>query len=334
MPQDPRNRQDGSQKHPKGKCPWDIKLLAIFVGVLWGVTIAWQVFGLDYRLDPPNHSEAAVWVLTFTGVIFLYFIVLEIVAAWGIILGIPTSFLVINFALRKAAPKRRWFISGAGSTVLFVGVPLLLNHGEERRFVGLYQRNDVVSPPQIEGRAVELQNSAPSSTESRLWHECSDRCLELLVRGHAQTVTMSFPGAEDAPAGGPFYQTFRLGSVGPDCAGEIRRYQCARLDSSELPADRIIVWVGSVNLPADSVRSTARRLYVRDTRDLDASPRHMTSFTFAHFPGLLNIAWGAGRFYLPRRGLPMFTKNGLDDELYGKLMSKKVLRGSYSRFHS
>lgn len=124
--------------------------LAVVTGNLWAITFAWHIFDLERLLDPSSTlSEKNVWVLALSGLIFLYFLVVAIAAAWGFILGIPTCLLAVNLGLLRYKPLHRWLISGATTAALFVA----LNHYGMARFGLSHKKADKVA----------TQNAAPNA---------------------------------------------------------------------------------------------------------------------------------------------------------------------------
>lgn len=104
------------------KYPIDITALALVTGHLWAITLAWYIFDLNRFLAPPIHSESDAWLLALSGIIFLYFMLVAVVSAWGFILGIPTCLLIMNLLLRNHQPLHRWLMSCAVTAALFAAL--------------------------------------------------------------------------------------------------------------------------------------------------------------------------------------------------------------------
>ena len=317
-----------SKRPPNGPAAriWtlDMTLLASLTVSLWIITLIWQAIDLDRLAGQSIRSESDAWLFALT-LAPLYFALKGIAASWGLILGIPTCLMAGHLALCRFQRKRRWLVVGSVTALLFIGVPIILNHLEEGRLADRYKRSDAAPFPGIAGRAVELPDDTVIPSISPGGRRCDDTCLELLTFGGATSVIYSFPDRQGAPARP--VATYRLGPVGPDCAGPTLIDVCPHAAPVAMPQDRVIMTVGPVERDAaDAPSMLARRLHARDMRRPDAPPATLTRFVFTHHPGLLNPLWHNGSFHLPREQVPVLGNQALDTRLY-RDVAGNVFRG-------
>ena len=307
----------------------DMTLLASLTVSLWIITLIWRAIDLDRLMGQSITSESDAWLFALT-LAPLYFVLTGIAASWGIILGIPSCLMAGHLALRRFQRRRRWLIVGSAAALLFIGIPIALNRHEEGRLADRYKRSDATPFPATAGRAIELPDDTIIPSISPGGGRCSDRCLELLTFGRATSVTYSFPdrqGATPRPVA-----TYRLGPVGPDCAGPTLSDLCPHVTPLTLPQDRVIMTTGQVGTgSADAPIMMARRLYARDMRRPNAPPATLTRFVFARYSGLLNPIWHDGSFHLAREPLPILGNEVLDTRLY-RDVAGNVFRGGVYPF--
>lgn len=298
---------------------------------LWCITVAWQAADVDALMTSWVKSEADAWIFGLT-VAPLYFVLRGLAASWGVIVGIPTCLLAVHLALYRFPAKLRWLVAGPVTALIFIGTPFLLNHQEQQRLAAYYQRSESAAFPNIGGRAVELPRAwAPLKSSRPPW--CSDECLDLLMFGRAKSLTLTFPAQDNSREAGTVSFTYRLGSSGRDCAGEVFVEMCAHFTGEPMPGDRLtlVTRPGASGSP-ETAGVVARRLYAKDSRRPGAAPAGLTMFLFPRYPGLLNIAWKDGGFHLPRTRTPILAAQELDDELYRAAAPDRSFRGKYYPF--
>lgn len=314
---------------PKG-WPKDLLILALIAGSLWAITIVWIASGSGQSLEPPIRSETDAWLFALSGAFLIYFLVAGVIASWGVILGIPTCLLVVGLCLRRARTRVRMLSAGLVTAAIFVGIPMILNNLEERRLATVYKSRDGAFPSSV-GRAIELPSETPRISDFPV--RCSGECLDLITFGRADSVTRTFPKGEGPHGGEAAVQNFRVGLSGPDCAGTSFKDYCAHPTDEGLPKDRLVLKFEAVApQPADSADVYVRRLSVRDTAKPARTAAMQTQLVFARYPGLLNVAWGKGGFYLRRNGRPMILTDRFDARLYRAFISNRTLDGKYHPF--
>lgn len=325
----PRPAPTETRLLPKG-WPKDLVVVAFIAGSLWAITIVWIASGAGQSLEPPIRSEADAWLFALSGAALIYFFVVGIVASWGVILGIPTSLLVVSLILRRARTKLRLVVAGTVTAAIFIGIPMALNNFEERRLSAIYKARDSAFPSSV-GRAIELPSETPRISDFPV--RCNGECLDLMTFGRADSVTRTFPKGEDPVNSEAVAQNFRIGSSGPDCAGTSFKDFCVHATDEGLPQDRLVLKFETVApWPADATDVYVHRLSVRDTAKPERPAAMQTQLAFARYPGLLNVTWDRGGFYLPRAGRPMVLTDRFDARLYRAFISNQTLDGKYHPF--
>lgn len=318
-----------SKSVPK-KWPRDLLILSFFTGSLWAITVVWILAGSGQSLEPPIRSEADAWLFALSGAALIYFLIIGVVASWSVILGIPTCFLAVSLCLRRSRSKTRLISAGVITAAIFMGIPMILNHQEEKRLSALYQKQDSSLPSSVR-RAIEIPNETPRSGDFPI--RCNNECLDLLTFGKADSVTRTFPKVDAVKAGKPDVQNFRIGFGGPDCAGTTFKNYCAHATDEGLPENRLVLTFETVApWPRDAEDVYVRRLVVRDTAKASRAAAVHTQLVFARYPGLLNIAWGQGGLHLRRDERPIVLQNQLDARLYRAFIPNRTLNGSYFPF--
>lgn len=311
------------------KWPKDIAILSFLAGSLWAITIFWMVSGGGQWLEQPIHSESGAWLFALSGAALVYLLVAGIVMSWGVILGVPTCLLLICLCLSRFGAKRRLILASLITTAIFIGIPIVLNHQEEKRLAAIYGNQDGALPSRA-GRAIELRSSTPRIGDFPI--RCDGDCLDLMTFGRASSVTRTFPKATGQANTEAAFQNFHLGVGGPDCAGPTFKNFCAHATSESIPDDRLILTLETVKpLHEDEHRIYVRRLSVRDTSSTARNVATSTRLVFARYSGLLNIAWGENGLYLRREGIPIATSS-LDVSLYRSFISNRSLNGRYYPF--
>jgi len=74
-------------------------------------------------LDPPIHSESDAWLLALSGIIFGWYLVVEVVRVWVYVLGIPTALVAVNLIMRHFRALKRWPAALVVSFGLFFATP-------------------------------------------------------------------------------------------------------------------------------------------------------------------------------------------------------------------
>lgn len=300
--------------------PKDIVILAIVVVVLWVITLIWSMLDLSQLLFP-IHSEEEAWGYALSGLLSIFVIFIGIAASWGAILGIATCLLVTNLSLYRLNTKVRWIWAAGVTMVVFLGIPIVLNHNEERRLAAEFQRDDTIASGSVQGRAVELPSKHALS-----WN-CDHQCLDLLTFGGAKTVTVSFPGSKVPPKADPAVATYVLVQWRKSgCSGETFRDVCPyQIEDERLPENPLVLELEPVALPrAASHTVLARRLTVKDMARAARSATTQTRFVFAHYSPILNLTWGKDGFYIPREQMPIFPERDLDRDLVRDFISSSI----------
>jgi hypothetical protein len=317
-----------------GRRAWwrsDMRWLALATLSLWSITLAWQMADVDSMMTSWIKTEADAWIFALT-IAPLYLLLRGIANSWGVILGIPTCLLAIHLILYRVRAKRRWLVAGGVTALMFIGTPFALNYQEQERLEAYYQRSGAGGLPNLEGRALEL----PRTFWISKWNpspRCFDECLDLLMFGRAKSVTLTVAKQAKASETRVVAWTYRLGSSGTDCAGEIFLDVCPHLTAEALPEDRLTLYVRSVQSRSpETAGVVARRLYARDSRRPDGPPAELTRFLFPKYSGLLNIGWKDGGFYLPRTRAPILGVQKLDDQLYRAAAPDRYFRGKHYPF--
>lgn len=323
------SKAPGSTRSHSGLLPrnWpkDLLILSFVTGSLWAITIVWVLSGSGQSMEPPLRSESDAWLFALSGAALLYLFVHGMVTSWGVILGIPTSLFVVSLSLRRARPTIRMLAAGLVTAAIFMGAPAVLNQREEQRLVDRYNEDDKPLPSSV-GRAIEIASGTPRMGDFPI--RCNSDCLDLMIFGRADSVTLTFPKGGDHFGGKPSIQNFRVGYDTPDCDGPSFKKRCAYATGEDLPDDRLILTFETVApRPADATDVFVRRLYVRDTgRPAEASAMR-TELVFARYPGLLNIAWGERGFFLRRDSRPIILAERLDAQLYRAFIANRKLDG-------
>ena len=309
---------------PYRNWPRDIVILSFLTVSLWVITIIWMVSGGDQWIENPIHSESEAWLFALSGAALVYFFVAGVVMSWGAILGLPTCLLVVCLCLYRFGAKRRMTLASLITAAIFIGIPMILNHQEERRLAAVYTEQDSALPSSV-NRAIELKSDTP-----RIGHypvRCDSDCLDLMTFGRASSVTRTFPKASGPTDAQATFQNFHLGVGGPDCAGPTFENFCAHATNETIPDDRLILTLETVTpRREDGGQIYVRRLSVRDTSKSAEPVTTATRFIFSHYSGLLNIAWGENGFYLRRTGLPTITSS-LDANLRRAFVANRSWNG-------
>lgn len=305
----------------------DMLVLAGAMIGLWLITFAWQGFDIDALVSSSIKSESDAWMFALT-VAPLYFLIKAIAASWGVIIGIPSLLTVGHLILARLTIKVRWMIAGAVTFLVFVGTPILLNRNEEMRIAEKYQHSDTAKLPNLTNRAVELPSDMPIPSSWVRPIRCSDHCIDLLTFGAVKSVTRSFPGEEGKASPTKISANYVLGPSGRDCAGPTFLDVCPHLANQELPSDRVVLVAGRAEKDRkDSAEVIIQRIFITDTRQPTVQPSFVTRYIFAKYPGLLNVAWKDGSFYLPRNGIPILSDESLEVQLFRTVAPSKTFRG-------
>jgi hypothetical protein len=209
------------------------------------------------------------------------------------------------------------------TAAIFIGIPMILNHQEERRLAAVYTEQDSALPSSV-NRAIELKSDTP-----RIGHypvRCDSDCLDLMTFGRASSVTRTFPKASGPTDAQATFQNFHLGVGGPDCAGPTFENFCAHATNETIPDDRLILTLETVTRRREMGSDICSTPF--GARYIQVSRAGYDGHALYFFPLLRAAEYRLGREWIlsSQDGLPTITSS-LDANLRRAFVANRSWNG-------